>query len=527
MHTKELRRESFLLTFLFLSAVLFLPGCMIQPDPISEAEHWQRAQEDRQELFAMQSLPTGPVSLEEAIARSIKYNLDHRLATMEAAFHLKQLDAANLQMLPSFAANAGYTMRSKENASTSIGYYDGLESLRPSYSTEKRIWHGDLGFHWSLLDFGLSYFQAKQQANRFLILEERRRRIVNNLVKEVITTYARVATAERLMPTVQAALADAESALANYEAMEQSPNAPRQEALEQQRAMINIISQLRRISLELENSRSRLSALMSLPPGHEYTVVAYDHRLQTPPQITTSLAELESLGLYLRPDLREEAYQQRIDCDEVKKEIVRMVPGVRLFATENYDSNKYLVNQAWTTVGATATFDIIQLASKRQQYKSAKIQAQVAHTRRLAGSVAALVQINLSYYQYQQAVEMYRDAQRLNAIEQKVLTLTESSVQAKAIGAMEQVRQKTQSVIAQLGHDSRLLDVYTAWANLYFSVGGDLVPAASDCDELETLTGETAAALECWLAGTLPAIPEVDSLLAENTVQPPLLSEFK
>ncbi|MCC8189218.1 MAG: TolC family protein, partial [Planctomycetes bacterium] len=169
-----------ILVLMFCIGALALCGCFVSLNPISDEEQWQRAVEDTASLFLGQEAPQTPISLPEAVARAVKYNLDHKLSLMEAAFHVGQLDVANLSMLPRLAVNAGYSWRSNEAASQSMSYRTRTQSLEPSFSTEMTHVTSDLSLSWTLLDFGLSYFQARQQADRVMIMQERRRRIVNN-----------------------------------------------------------------------------------------------------------------------------------------------------------------------------------------------------------------------------------------------------------------------------------------------------------------------------------------------------------
>ena len=70
---------------------------------------------DRKHLFENQEPLTGPISLEEAIARAIKYNYDYRLTAMDQALQNRQLDLSRYDMLPKLVASAGGTARSNEN----------------------------------------------------------------------------------------------------------------------------------------------------------------------------------------------------------------------------------------------------------------------------------------------------------------------------------------------------------------------------------------------------------------------------
>ena len=76
------------------AAVVWLSGCAVHPTPFTDAERVQTVREDRAAMFANQPPLAGPVTLQEALARAIRYNLDHRLKMMEEALAEKQLDLA-------------------------------------------------------------------------------------------------------------------------------------------------------------------------------------------------------------------------------------------------------------------------------------------------------------------------------------------------------------------------------------------------------------------------------------------------
>ncbi len=490
------------------SLIPLLSGCLfVKPNPISDEEHWQRTLDDRSSLYWEQEHPAAPITLPEAVARAVKYNLDHRLALMEDAFQMNQLEVANLGLLPRLAVNAGYSWRTNENASSSISYRNRTESLEPSVSSDVWRWNSDLSFNWSLLDFGLSYFQAKQQADRFMIVKERRRRLVNNLIKDVIAEYFRVASAEVIGKQVEETLAKAEEALQAYQKIEAGKKGSPAQALEQQRALISIISNLRLVSLNLASAKSKLAALMNLPLSSQFSIVPPGEGEMKPPQLAAQLADLETIGIYLRPDLREETYQARIDKTEVKKDILRMVPMLNVFSAGQFDSNQYLVHQAWGEAGARLTQDLIGMVGKWKQVKASKMQTVVSRQRRLASTVAAMVQINLSYYQYQQAVELYQDSERLKDIDSRLLELSQAASKAREIGELEKIRQTAVALNTQLDRDRNLIEVLSAWGNLYFSVGGDILGKFQGTEDLATLTCVVAEALGRWLVGELPELP--------------------
>jgi hypothetical protein len=84
-----------------LAAIGMLSGCAsLAPQPLSAVDVTTQAQQDRQTAALGVDPITGPVRLEEAIARALKYNLQRRTRMMEEALAVSQLDVSQYDMLP-------------------------------------------------------------------------------------------------------------------------------------------------------------------------------------------------------------------------------------------------------------------------------------------------------------------------------------------------------------------------------------------------------------------------------------------
>ena len=79
---------------------------------------------------------------------------------------------------------------------------------------------GDLDLAVNLLDFGVSYHQAKQEADRALIARELRRKSLQNLILQVRSAFWQAASAQRFEDEIQALIADATQALENAREIE-------------------------------------------------------------------------------------------------------------------------------------------------------------------------------------------------------------------------------------------------------------------------------------------------------------------
>lgn len=492
-----------------LGVVLLLGACAVAPDPIMPGQHVERARMDYGVLYADQPPLTGPLTAHEAIARALKYNYDHQLALTEAALQDRQFDVAVMNMMPRLAAGAGYTGRNNENASSSLSVLTRRQSLEPSTSQDRHRGTADLSFSWNLLDFGVSYFQARQQADRAMIAVERRRRVVNNVVKEVRSAFWRAGTAQRLMPKIDPLLKEAEKALAANAQIEAESLSPVLQTLEYRKNLLQVITQLRRLRSDLSVAKAQLAALINIPPNTEFTVEEPPAAPGFPRTLSVDVPTLELMGLSQRPELREEAYQERVDRNNLYKEITRLMPGLSLLGSLNFDSNSFLVNNLWAEAGVRATFNLVNLISAPSVIGAAEMQIEVAKTRRLALSVAVLTQVNVSHQQFLRSVETFDTALEISRVEGRIAKAVNDGGLAEAEPEFERIRRGLSAVAAELDRDRAFAELQGALGNLYTSVGLDPVPASVDTRDLDALRGAVKDALARLDKGELPELAPV------------------
>ncbi|MDF9754918.1 outer membrane protein TolC [Pseudomonas hunanensis] len=87
---------------------LAVTGCAVKTQPIDRSVSEQRARADLASMFKGQEALQGPLTLHQAMARAVKYNLEARLKIMEEALAQRQVDLATFDMLPRMALSAGY-----------------------------------------------------------------------------------------------------------------------------------------------------------------------------------------------------------------------------------------------------------------------------------------------------------------------------------------------------------------------------------------------------------------------------------
>ncbi|WP_159460371.1 TolC family protein [Tistlia consotensis] len=494
--------------------LLAVSACSIDPEPVTTDETLQRVMADRAHLAENQEPVKGPISLYEAIARALLYNLDQRVALMEQALQSQQLGLVSLQMLPDLALHGGYSWRSNEDASSSKSYLTGQQSLEPSVSTDRRRETADLGLSWNVLDFGVSYFEAKQQGDRVLIAEERRRKVVSDVVQQVRVAFWQASTAQRLLRRIDPLLGEAQEALDRAKQIEalrlQSPL----ESLRYRKSLLDIMRQLRGLKSDLLQAKSRLGSLMNLDIGTDFRVSEPDPDEVPIPKIDTPIEKLETLALLYRPELREEDYQKRIGHEEIRKAMLRMLPNLNFTASYNYDSNSYTVNNNWAEAGLRAAWNLVSLISGPKGVDVAEAQITVAETRRLALSMAVLTQVNLAYRQYERSRIDFEYASELEKVERRIYEVVQINEIGNAASQLERIRSATQAIAAELQRDQSLSDLQAALGNIYSSLGLDPLPEDISKDDLATVTDAVRRVAAHWERAEFPPVPTLKEAAA-------------
>jgi len=484
----------------YMLAVLigvFLCSCMVTPRPLTMQDIEQRAENDFQTMFADQEPVTGPITLYEATARAIRYNLDHRLRLMEEMLAARQLDVSRYDLLPQLTASAGYDYRNKYSGAYSESLIDGSQSLVASTSRERNVLTTDISMMWNVLDFGVSYVRANQQADRVLISVERRRKVVQNITQDVCDAYWRAASSERLLPKMDDLLKLANAALERSEKVAEQRLKPPHESLEYQRSLLENIRLLWGLIQRLRPAKAELAVLMNLPPGTPYQLAEPDWESPNIPSFE-HVETLEHLAMIYRPELREEDYKRRITTLETRKAILEMLPGITLDFGYNYDSNNFLYNQSWWDAGARISLNLFNLLSGPVAYRAAQARGTLDDVRRKALSMAVLTQVHLAFQRYQITKEEYGISRRLDEVNSQLDAQIAKSASAGGADDATVIRSATNALLANMRHHLAYAELRNAAARIHNSIGIDLLPTDIESPDIELLSQALEHAFDEW-----------------------------
>ena len=490
----------------FVIGAISLAGCAVQPEPLTPAQTALRVETDLTRLAAGQPLLDGPLTLHGAMARAILHNPDVRVQAMEESLALRQVDQARLGLLPALTGRYGAETRSNAQASSSRSAETGRESLTASTSTDRTRRSGSLAAVWQMLDFGVSYYGAKQQSDRALIVHERRRKAVHAAVAEVRHAWWQAVAAERALARLEPLLARVRAALADSGRLAARQLQAPVQALRYQRALLEAVDALERQRRESRLARIEVARLIGLPPDADYTL-AVPAGAPEPRALAVTADELGALALAHRPELREGQLDERIAVHEVRKAMLRLLPGLELRAGGHVDSNSYLVNNDWLSLGAAVSVNLTELFTGPAAINAAQAGRELAASRREALSMAVLAQLYVALARFEEARARHATADRIADIEQRIVEALRSSGRLGAVDRLQTLRGEIDVLLALLTLDLSLAEVEDSFGRIFLAVGADILPVAKAQPTLADVAASIAATEEAWSRGEIVMQP--------------------
>ena len=368
-------------------------------------------------------------------------------------------------------------------------------------------------FSWNVLDFGVSYYRAKQKADEFLMAQERKRRVIQTTVHDVRYAFLRALAAQKLAVEAESVMKQAEQAIELSRAAEKSGALPVQQALAYQRSLVDAVALLNTRRQELDFAKAELAALMSAPSSHFSLAETSESAL---PPLATNLALLEDAALMNRPELREEDLRKRISGDETRRQLMQAFPNLTLGLGKQYDSNSMLYNNDWLESSTRLSWNLLRVLSAPAVKKAGEQQIEMDDARRQALSMAIMTQTRIAALRYGLAKSDLDLAQKSMEVDTRVAAVAKSGVNSKAETELELVRATARSTVSKYQRAIAYANAQAAYARIQHSLGQDF-----DFGDFETLTvadvaknvGETLARHEKQLptslsvkAGELPKV---------------------
>jgi outer membrane protein TolC len=427
-----------------------------------------------------QALPvaalTKPLTVEDAVALAIRFNLDARVKTLETALAAGKADLSMFALLPQIAASGGMVKRNPSNFTTSKDS-TGAIGTNSSVSEDAFRRTGDLTASWNMMDFGIALVRSDQEDDRVVQAVEKRRRALHLLVQDVQAAYWKAvinAYAEKNYNTLELKLM---GSVRNAETAERSKVGDPMQMLAHQRAIVETMRQVAELQRQTESARAELAGLMGMPSSTAFRLVELENesdlRVGEP---SKSMDLMEEIALANRPELNSEAAQFRIDVGDVHTEMLKSLPGIGPYIGGHYDSNSFLVFNSWADAGIKVAWNLVDMLSAPKRIEHSKAVAETTRVRRVAVAMAVLTQVHVADIQYRHVLKEYRLTEQMAAIDRRIAGLAGKSQQAGSGTPMEEIKAEAGAMLSTLRRFMLYSDLQGANARLNAAMGLDPAP---------------------------------------------------
>ena len=475
----------------------FVAGCAVIPVPLTQEDLEQRVEDDLTKLTQYQEPVSRPITLYEAMARAVRFNLEARVQGLQKMVAHRQLDLAHYDLLPKLVADVAYSGRDNFAGSRSRSLLSGQTSLEPSTSSDRDLFTANLTLSWDVLDFGLSYVRAQQASNDVLIAEEDKRRIANRVIQEVRSAFWKALGAERVLGRLSFLDDWVNSALEEARIIRAQALETPLTSLQYERELLQAQQEIQQLHQDLSLARIQLGELMNLEPGEPYELI---QPTRTPPvsKVKDNIHELERQALRNRPELRTVDYRKRINANETKAAILELLPSLNVYLGENYDSNSFLFNQNWLSYGAKVSWNLLNAFRYPARLQVIDAQQEVLNVQSLALTMTIMTQVHIAVAQYEAALEEVKLTQRYFETQMKIAAQVHQSWSLNRLSEHMVIREKVQGLLAELRYEMALAKLEMAYANLLAAIGEDPFPVNISDEEVENVSKELQERWE-WL----------------------------
>ena len=395
-----------LLPILIFIALISFTGCNIPTAEDSIKTRMLNASMDMDTYNSIKPQLIEGIDLNKAIEIGLTYNLELWLAKQELAIQKELKNSAIANMLPDLTAQINNGLRDSNSASNSVGLFTGQEAqnVTYSYSDMKSHTYGGVNLLWNVIDFGVSYFRSRQASSRTIHALHEIRRIRQKLAYEITQTYWQCVSLELIVERGTVLADKLKSEIAAINESKSRGRISESVAIERRYLLKAQLIKLNDYSEMYHSAKLRLSQLMGLPIGAEFSLIYY---IDENPTMDINLDELEELALNRRPELFQEDIQERITHDEARATILSMLPSPQMFINPQTDDNKFLYYNSWLAAGLNVSWNLLDIPNKIFKTRSEYKRIDFIRKKRMALAVAIITQLRIATIEYDYAVDRY------------------------------------------------------------------------------------------------------------------------
>ena len=464
-----LRQSLINLTIVMVTASI--SGC-ISPRSVTNPEELTTVKTNLSHAQKTEVRVSATITLPEAIARALKYNLDKRLHTYRTALASGQAALATWQILPSPEFNYTNDFRSNHYVALDREYVPSTSSFTPKDIQMKRY-----QVSWNMLDFALGYIRARQKFDEIHITEEQERKTIQQIVAQVMLSYWQGYQTQQLSPKLTALREQVETAIWRSNKIREAKATTDITQLEYQQLLIRHLRHMTALYLQLsKGGKPQLASLISAPPNSQFKLAPPPANFTNIKALHLSRQQLSTLALVYRPELRELTYRRRIADSGVSEAILNILPSADVIGGKERTSNDFVKEKRWYNVNFNMTWYLLKLVSLPNAIKAAHAQIGVENLTQAALSLAVIMQVSLAYNEYHLLQMDYHDSTEEVKTEHEIFDKTKLLLQAYRSNEQALIWRKLNYYNSVIDNDVSLAAAYSALNKLKLAVGMSPLP---------------------------------------------------
>lgn len=377
------------------------------------------AKEDLSCLREDPDLPDKCLTLDDIIEIVLARNLDIAVKEQEWRVQNDVMRAEALTMLPNLLYDVNYSYRNRNTAATGQFLDPTIPTPKPEFSTEQRSYQWDVTLLWNILDFGISYFRAKQECERSLITTLEVERIRQDLILRAVQAYWRAAVAKKAVEIAEPLVKDLteqrkimEKEIKDEVYLSKIQTQGRLASFYQREIQLKGFNDRTDSSdptqgyeKEYQNSMVVLAQLMQLPQDYPFDICGFDN-LDYEVDFGRSF-DLDNMAMMCRPELYGRDLEEKIAIDEVYIAILKHFPNLQLFVGNFHDDNKFLVHKQWTSMGTRIAWDLLSWPLHNEEGRIGNDRQELARENRLLIAQGIISEIRIAEILYEQNKEQF------------------------------------------------------------------------------------------------------------------------
>lgn len=427
---------------------------------------------EMQILYECTELPSDYLTLDEVVAVALERNLDLLVKEWEGAVQRETATREYLKLLQSLTFSSEFSFRNENTGSFSQSLAPGIPPAPPSISSNQTVRRWDFTYTFNILDFGVSYFRAKQENDKAMIQTIEYARLQNNLILDVTRQFWKVIYAQKAIEESKTLI---ERMTRQREGIQREVEArmiSEMPALKAEDQLLSVEIQLHAYQKEYHEGKMELARLMGYPACLEYNLAVVDD-FNIDVEVSDPCA-LSDLALIQRPELFSLDVEELIGVSETISAIIQMFPALAPFAGMNQDGNTFLIHNFWLIAGIRAAWNLFAIPQHIAEMRIGQDDRMTSQARRMALSIGVISQVHLAYYLYKDNLEQFRLIEDQRLIKKRIYETAIRQFRVGLTSGIDVLNYQADLYISELNYLRSFAELQIALEQLNNAIGAPL-----------------------------------------------------